>query len=320
MMDRVFLVVGVLAVLSGCTDKQPVEPVPLANETPVPSIKIGAGGLNTFFDCLEQEGVPLISAHRGGFYPGFPENSLEGMQFVAQKIPALMEVDVATSRDGVLFLLHDDNLERTTTGRGLAANQDWAALSGLFLKDESGAITPFRLPKFSDVLQWADGRTILQVDFKSSTRYGDVIDEVARQEAGGRVIYIAYSPAQAKAIYRLEKNAMISFTLDDMGDFADLADSAIPAENIVAWTGNDAPDKTVFDALNARNIEVIFGTLGGRDSIDKAIAREGKDHLYGDIVKMGVDILGTDRPLEAFAALEAAGIKTLAPSCGVTKG
>ncbi len=318
-MDRLLLVLGVFLFLFSCSEKEMVEPAPHEREQPVPAIVIGAGGLNPFFECLEQEGVSLISAHRGGFYPGFPENSLETMQFVAQKIPALMEIDVTTSRDGVLFLLHDDDLERTTTGRGLAADYDWDHLSKLFLKDQSGAITPYHLPKFSEVLQWADGRTILQVDFKSSTRYADVIDEVAKQGAEGRVIYIAYSPAQAKALYRLDNNAMISFTIDDMADFASLAETGIPEQNILAWTGNDTPDQNIFSALNSRDIEVIFGTLGGRNSIDKEIARTGKEARYSAIANMGVDILGTDRPLEAFAALRQAGHKMLAPACGVAK-
>jgi glycerophosphoryl diester phosphodiesterase len=313
-------VLGMLVLLAACGNKSESVPDSLAQAQEGGRIIIGAQGLNPFFECLEQEGITLISAHRGGFYPGLPENSLEAMRFVTNEIPALLEIDVATSRDGVLFLLHDDDLERTTTGRGLAADYDWAELSRLFLKDQSGAITPYHLPKFSEVLQWVEGRAILQVDFKPSTRYGDVIDEVIRQGAGSRVIYIAYTPGQAKALYRLDKKTMISFTIDEMSDFASLAETGIPEKNILAWTGNDMPDENIFDALNSRDVEVIFGTLGGRDSIDKEIARSGNDARYSAIAKMGVDILGTDRPLEAYAALRETGHKMVAPACGVAKG
>ena len=77
-----------------------------------------SGDLNGFFDCLEENGAALVSAHRGGAYPGFPENSIAAMGHVLAEAPAVMEVDVATSADGVLYLMHDDTLDRTTTGSG----------------------------------------------------------------------------------------------------------------------------------------------------------------------------------------------------------
>ena len=41
------------------------------------------------------------------------------------------ECDVKLSADGVPFLLHDDTLERTTNGQGVAGERSWAELSRL---------------------------------------------------------------------------------------------------------------------------------------------------------------------------------------------
>jgi glycerophosphoryl diester phosphodiesterase len=41
----------------------------------------------------------------------------------------MFECDAKLSADGTLFLLHDATLERTTSGRGIAGEQPWAALS-----------------------------------------------------------------------------------------------------------------------------------------------------------------------------------------------
>ena len=38
--------------------------------------------------------------------------------------------------------------------------------------------------RFDKALAWAKDRTILQIDFKRSTRYEDVIDEIYRQTSG----------------------------------------------------------------------------------------------------------------------------------------
>ena len=71
------------------------------------------GDLNTFFDCLDDAGLALVSAHRGGPAEGLPENALETLQATLASVPAMMEIDVAQSADGVLFLMHDDRRDRT---------------------------------------------------------------------------------------------------------------------------------------------------------------------------------------------------------------
>ena len=57
------------------------------------SIDIGGafgGDLNEFFECLEMSDAALVSAHRGGPYPGYPENAVETMSALLAKIPAIM--------------------------------------------------------------------------------------------------------------------------------------------------------------------------------------------------------------------------------------
>ena len=58
---------------------------------------------------------PLIVAHRGRATPDGAENSLVQMQQVASHQIGV-EMDLAASQDGVLYLLHDATLDRTTTG------------------------------------------------------------------------------------------------------------------------------------------------------------------------------------------------------------
>lgn len=71
---------------------------------------------------------PTLVAHRGGGHFA-PENTLAGMQAAVDHGFSAVEFDVKLSRDGVLFLLHDDDLARTTNGVGLAKQQAWADLA-----------------------------------------------------------------------------------------------------------------------------------------------------------------------------------------------
>lgn len=275
------------------------------------------GDLNLFFDCLKDSGATLIAAHRGGPYPGYPENAVETMIAILEKIPAIMEIDIATSADGVLYLMHDDRLERTTTGSGEANALQWADIRELRLEDNDGRKTKYAPPRFDETLAWADGRTILQVDFKRTTRYEDVADEIRRQGAETRIILIAYSMASAAKLHALLPQAMISLSLNSQSELNRAVASGIPDNRLLGFTGTEDPRPRLFSVLSKRNVEVIFGTLGGRDSIDNDIAQSGYEALYAEIAENGADIIATDRPIEAYAALAAAGKAALAGKCQI---
>ena len=73
---------------------------------------------------------PLWIAHRGAGKLA-PENTLAAFRLGAAHGHTAFECDVKLSADGVPFLLHDDTLERTSTGSGVAGERPWAELSRL---------------------------------------------------------------------------------------------------------------------------------------------------------------------------------------------
>lgn len=75
-------------------------------------------------------GFPFWIAHRGAGKAA-PENTLAAFRHGLAAGYRAFECDVQLSRDGIPFLLHDDDLDRTSNGRGLACAQDWASLSQL---------------------------------------------------------------------------------------------------------------------------------------------------------------------------------------------
>ncbi len=278
------------------------------------------GDLNSFFDCLDAAGLALVSAHRGGPAGGNPENALETLRATMRAVPAIMEVDVAQSADGVLFLMHDETLGRTTSGGGRADETQWAVLRRMRLVDAVGRETDFAPPKFSDVLAWSKSRTILQIDFKRSARYGDVIDEVYRQGAEDRVILIAYSMASARKLHSLAPDMMISLSVNSQSELNRAVAAGVPEDRIVAFTGTDGPNPRLLTLLDRRNVETIVGTLGSRSSIDAEIARGGDAQRYAEIAADGADVIATDRPRAAYSALLDAGRAPTDGVCGISKG
>ncbi|MGG1945882.1 glycerophosphodiester phosphodiesterase [Trinickia sp. NRRL B-1857] len=73
---------------------------------------------------------PRIVAHRGGGSLA-PENTLAAIDTGAALGLQMIEFDAKLSSDDVVFLLHDDTVERTSNGRGAAANMPYAELAAL---------------------------------------------------------------------------------------------------------------------------------------------------------------------------------------------
>jgi glycerophosphoryl diester phosphodiesterase len=73
---------------------------------------------------------PLWIAHRGAGKLA-PENTLASFRLGAAHGYRMFECDAKLSADGVVFLMHDATLERTTNGQGIGGEQTWHALSQL---------------------------------------------------------------------------------------------------------------------------------------------------------------------------------------------
>lgn len=72
---------------------------------------------------------PKLIAHRGGGNQA-PENTLAAFQLGLRHSYKMFECDAKLSADEQLFLLHDDTLDRTTSGKG-SAKIDWQTLNQL---------------------------------------------------------------------------------------------------------------------------------------------------------------------------------------------
>ena len=73
---------------------------------------------------------PRWIAHRGAGKLA-PENTLAAFRLGAELGYRMFECDAKLSADGVVFLMHDATLARTTNGQGIGGDLPWLALSQL---------------------------------------------------------------------------------------------------------------------------------------------------------------------------------------------
>ena len=96
------------------------------------------------------DGLDPVIGHRGAAARA-PENTLASLRKAKELGCRWVEFDVKLSRDGVPFLLHDDLLDRTTSGRGPASDHDFAELATL---DAGGWFGPeFRGERLASLAQ-----------------------------------------------------------------------------------------------------------------------------------------------------------------------
>ncbi|MGO3307535.1 MAG: glycerophosphodiester phosphodiesterase family protein, partial [Sphingobacterium sp.] len=67
----------------------------------------------------------FVVAHRAD-WRNFPENSIGAIRSAIAMGVDVLELDVQRSKDGVLVLMHDATVNRTTSGKGKVAEMDYA--------------------------------------------------------------------------------------------------------------------------------------------------------------------------------------------------
>ena len=266
-----------------------------AVSSPSYSITIPEGEIKSFFKWHPNR-VPLISAHRGGPLPGYPENALESFKNATKYGPMIVEIDMAMTSDGVIVLMHDDTVDRTTTCKGLVSAISYNDLLKCKLVDNDGKITSFKVPTLKDTLSWAVGKVVLNLDFKKGVPYSKVLEAVMQAGAQDSVMLLAYTLKQELAMHAAAPDLMLSAPIYNEKMLAEIKSTSIPLDQVVAWVGTRLGTKDFYDILHAHGLYIILGTLGPMErSIDGDIARSGDESEYRRLFELGADIIATDR-------------------------
>ncbi|WP_304517485.1 glycerophosphodiester phosphodiesterase family protein [Cecembia rubra] len=251
------------------------------------------------FYAWTSDRIPMVSAHRGGPYPGYPENSIEAFENTLRHTPSIIEFDVALTKDSVLVLMHDNTLDRTTSGKGKVIDHTFEEIRELFLVDKEGHQTNFRIPTFEEALAWGKGKTLFTVDIKREVPFEMVVDVIKKYNAEPYAAVITYSVEAAKKMHRLHPELMLSVTIRNEEELQRFEESGIPVDRWIAFTGTSERPKEFNELLHEKGVFTILGVLGNLDR--SAIARG--DQIYAEFVENGADILATDRPIEAAEAI-----------------
>ncbi len=238
---------------------------------------------------------PILSAHRGGKHiKGYPENCLETFQYITSQYDFIIEFDVVQSSDSVLYLMHDHSLDRTTDGFGSSFNQAWDYISSLYLKDDEGNLTSYKVPRLEDVLQWADGKTLLSIDVKRGVDRELLLDILYRYEAYRFAEIITYTINEVHFYKVAAPEFVLSVNVRNDDELGRVLDTGILLTRVKPFIGTSRKSTDFIKKLHERDWFVTLGTLGNLDAQAKARGF----HIYNELLELGVNAFATDYPLE----------------------
>lgn len=238
----------------------------------------------------------MVSAHRGAGAPGVlaPEDSLAAIRASIAYGVDFVEVDVRATSDGALVLLHDETIDRVTTGSGEAASLTLAQVQALELEwgtaPYEGDFSCERIPTLADALALAKGRVVLIVDATKHDDHAAIIAEIRAAGAFDWAIFDHTDPARVAAAAALEPALEVQLratTAAALTDRLALLGAKLPVQIHI----EDSDPSVMAAAAHAAGYRA-FAIGFGRD----LAAGLGDEGVYAEAYGAGIDVLQSNRP------------------------
>jgi glycerophosphoryl diester phosphodiesterase len=243
--------------------------------------------------------LPLISAHRGGAGPGYPENCMATFEATIRAGWSALEIDLRTTKDGVIVLMHDATLDRTSNGTGPIAERTWAELRPLRLKDRAGKLTDHPIPTLDEAMKWARGKTLLFLDKKEVT-VKDVVRVITEHKAEAYALLMAYTTKEAIECHALNPKVMMEAMLGTKERADEFDKSGVPWSSVIAFVGHTAtPDLEHVRRIREKGASCMVGTSRNIDRqflTARVSTMEPLRPEYRAVIERGVDVIETDIP------------------------
>lgn len=285
----------------------------------LPLASMGQGcRIDTLLRLLQDGGASgrvLIFAHRGNW-----RNSAENsMRSFADCIDAQLdgiEVDVRATKDGVLVAMHDETVDRTTTGTGKVADMTLDELRQLNLRNPIGVRTRQKVPTFEEVLHLAKDKILVQVD--KWQPHAEKIAELARKHNCERQIVLRTTETSAtvrKRYGNLLDNMILMPVLVCTGDAADEEKFGDFAQNFasgvfsLSFSRDDFPILEKIPLLKKAGYRIWMNSLWDTFNAghDDELAATDPTGAYGWLIDHGADIIFSDNPMLLKEYLEGIG-------------
>ena len=237
----------------------------------------------------------VIIAHRGSHLK-FPENTLAAYEEAIKEGADYVEIDLRTTKDGHLVIMHDESTTRLTGKKGLIKDLNYSEIRDLKIKSTNKEdTTTYRIPDFKSVLNLCKGKINIYLDFKEADveKTYQLIKEAGMQN--NLVVYLN-KEEQYGQWKKIAPGIPLMASLPENMNISQL--TTLLDKRPVDIVDNAYNDETV-NLMHKRKIAVWVDVQSNDEGPDK----------WEQSLKQGVDGLQTNHPEKLIEYLEEKGIR-----------
>jgi glycerophosphoryl diester phosphodiesterase len=245
-----------------------------------------------FRESRDEFNIPLVIAHRGTPRE-LPENTLASFSRALEQGADVLETDLRISQDGVIVLVHDETLERTTNGTGFVSAHSLDEIKDLRTRAPAGQLADEGVPTLLELLALTQAQVPLLLELK---------DPLFAEEVHARKLV-----RMLQAYEMLDKSAVVSFK-SELVRSVERVCPELPAGSITltnAWpAAGTALLGPAWPLLIVNPLYVAWAHRMGSIVAPLDTSPEKRMWYY---LSLGVDAVLADSPKAAISAIEKGG-------------
>ena len=242
----------------------------------------------------------LNISHRGGKRFA-PEETMEAFTHAVSVGTDVLELDIHTTSDGVVVVMHDDTVDRTTSGTGSIKNMTFEELrqldAGYHYTLDGGATFPYRgeglvVPTLQEVLEaFPDMYFIIEIKQFHPAMIDEALQVLYDTEMEARVVVGSFYDSVLTDFREAEPRILTSYGVLEMMDLLQLTPET-EAEYVRPAYIIQIPPKQGNTDLLTPELRALVDRLGLKTHVWTINDRAEMEHL----MTLGIDGIMTDDP------------------------
>lgn len=251
----------------------------------------------------------VVISHRGD-WRNWPENSIPAIESIIKMGVDMMELDVKMTKDSVLVLMHDKNIDRMTNGKGFISDMTYDSLMTFNLKRAHNVKTDsLKIPTLREALLCCKDRILVNVDH-AYPYYKEIVELTEELGVTGQVLMKGKSSLdKVNEDMSKHENNLLYMPIIDINKpkgqalFAEYIDrGVVPMAYEVCWQKPGAEIDECVAKIHETGSKLwvntfwpsVCGGFGNDD--DAALVATDPADVYAQYIEMGATMIQTDRP------------------------
>lgn len=225
----------------------------------------------------------------------YAENSMTAINMAISNKIDLFECDVRNTADGVLVLMHDATINRTTNGTGTLNKLNYSEVRGLKLRDAATNLTNDTIPTLKQVLAVSKNKIFIALDIDGKAPVAEVLKLVQEMDMLDDVLF--FTASQSDVSYLMNNGAIAMPSCYNNTTFGNYLQNKL--KPLLFQTDKNGYNEE-WVSMKAADIRIYCNLY----MLDAALPNVDNWAQLNEAIQNGVNIVQTDYPLEMLIYLK----------------